>query len=1534
MILAPTFARYGLLLLFVLSFIALPRVACSATLSAEEFTRLVAQLQEKDAAVRAAAVKQLGEMREARAGEAVLTVVHDADPTVRSAAATALALSYAQAVKELIPLFKDPDPEVRAAAARAAWSFRDKTLVDPLFALLPDEHPRVRAAAAYTLGYTYDVRVLEPLRVLLGDDSPEVRAAAAHGLSELAVIEQWVKSVPVGWTKYFDDPQRLDQDTRDKLLPILQQLGWDKTCDALAKLLTDKDPPVRGNAILALQRLRDPRAKPLLAEGLKGADAQLRQEVIWQFSGTDDLQFIDVVSVRLRDSTDQEELHCLLGMLASHPDRRTFDTLLELLPKINPAVRADCIVALGGLRDPRAISAIRPYLQDANPEVRRVACLELGNMADQESLDAILKMLNEPDATMRETAIWVLLNYHDARIPKAVLALLPETNTRGTILRILDNNVDATVVEPLMKYKDDPVSRPLILRILAKSGDATAAKVILGSLKSDDPVVRRDAEMASLNMTSTQLVLALTELQDTDKEHYARFLKVLQKRAYGIPPEALADACKTANVTLRRDIAGLLRMSVRSDRAVELLRTLSKDPDEEVRLTAVQGLLCWGKAGEEDAVLLSGLFNSKNPETRKAVIEGLANWVDQRKMEMLLAALKDPDAGVRGAAADELGRTHYLRVIEPLLAALQDADAGVRMHVVTVLGAFPDPRVAAALLPLLKETDHDLRLAVVRALWQQRGPQVTEALLEARKDPDEQMQCAAIRGLGAGDDPRGLAVAIAALNSDDKNLCSSAVSEMQFSKNPAIVAPVVGILQELVREEQLPALAMLLDSDGSFSYGTKPDGSQSDKLASILQVLRNKFEVLPEAALPLLRAATPRQRALGAALLVHTRDSRTLPGLAGALKDDSALVRRLAARALRMQGDLRSLPPLLAALRDPDDAVRAEVALALGAVQDARATAPLLALLKAQNLDVQFAAVWALGRIADPQAVKPLLAYYPTCTDPDIREELVAALGRMHDPQTADFFLNVLKDGTLQQRSAAIQALGALKERRAVDALIAVMQVPPNSYSPQAQNSSERNEIRSLGYSSKWWSLGQGSLCNAAITALGDIGEPRAIDPLIEMLNTPGNGSTIEFSVNGGAIEHASSVAAKALGQFRDARAATALLARLTTVKNPDYNLVEALVSGAVSEVAVTPIISALQAPNPPGRDQLFDVVARIVQNGRRDPRLTDLLLTVLPELDKDSRRSPLVALGASGDPRAVEPLLTAMKDKETRSTAVFALRTLKAPATAVPALKAILGEQDAALRKAAAEVLGTIRAGQAADALATALTDPDEGVRDQAAFSLCAIGDTRGQQPVLTMLKEHRYDTEGWYAPSPWEIGLALTGLPTAPAREAVLQVLDNADLYTARNILQAIWKANDPRMTELLLARARQELASPATGEMPPRCYSHTLEILFATVRDAVEMHTPLEPDYLSARLSNPQLLELCITLLQSTTPPIEREYGPRGAPPCSLRRNAIWLLGHSANPRAVPPLTKALEAGPFDERQETATALKALNEVRRKR
>ena len=124
-------------------------------------------------------------------------------------------------------------------------------------------------------------------------------------------------------------------------------------------------------------------------------------------------------------------------------------------------------------------------------------------------------------------------------------------------------------------------------------------------------------------------------------------------------------------------------------------------------------------------------------------------------------------------------------------------------------------------------------------------------------------------------------------------------------------------------------------------------------------------------------------------------------GVIESQQDKNKYVRASAARMLGYSKDLRTLDPLIAALKDEDKDVRAIAAYSICALTDWRredfysnnlqATDSLIVTLKDEDKDVREAAVNALGCLKDPRAIEPLIEALKD-SDGDLKQSIDDAL--------------------------------------------------------------------------------------------------------------------------------------------------------------------------------------------------------------------------------------------------------------------------------------------------------------------------------------------------------------------------------------------------------------------------------------------------------------------------------------------------------------------------------------------------------------
>jgi len=162
-------------------------------LQAADVNDLVQQLKNEDLLIRLNAIMALGETRDARAVEPLISTLRD--ESCACTAATSLVKIGKPAVEPLIAALKDEKPIVRRNAAMALGGIKDVSAVKPLIFALKDKDLTVRWNAAKALGEIKDASAVEPLIEAQKDESPIVRKNAAMALRDMGKSEAVIADI-------------------------------------------------------------------------------------------------------------------------------------------------------------------------------------------------------------------------------------------------------------------------------------------------------------------------------------------------------------------------------------------------------------------------------------------------------------------------------------------------------------------------------------------------------------------------------------------------------------------------------------------------------------------------------------------------------------------------------------------------------------------------------------------------------------------------------------------------------------------------------------------------------------------------------------------------------------------------------------------------------------------------------------------------------------------------------------------------------------------------------------------------------------------------------------------------------------------------------------------------------------------------------------------------------------------------------------------------------------------------------------------
>lgn len=299
---------------------------------------------------------------------------------------------------------------------------------------------------------------------------------------------------------------------------------------------------------------------------------------------------------------------------------------------------------------------------------------------------------------------------------------------------------------------------------------------------------------------------------------------------------------------------------------------------------------------------------------------------------------------------------------------------------------------------------------------------------------------------------------------------------------------------------------------------------------------------------------------------------------------------------------------LIRSLNSADDNVRWKAISSLGDSRDPRAVEPLIKLLNDPLNPIRHEAVKALGKIGDSRAIDPLI----TKMGPDsaITEICASVLSGFDDPRVVESMLKLKDSHVPYYREAAARAFGKIRDPRAFQALLELLDDNEMVRMASIEALGDTNDPQATGLLLELLNDPSDDIRREAVMALGKIGDPRAIEPLINKLNSD---------------DKVRRACAWSLRRFDDPR-------------------------------IVEPFLKLIDDPDPSVRRSAADAYGKI-----QDPRSFDALLKLLDDRDHDVRVDAIKALGGKNDPRATEPLRRKLNDAD------YSVRTTAAEVLGIP---------------------------------------------------------------------------------------------------------------------------------------------------------------------------------------------------------------------------------------------------------------------------
>jgi len=552
---------------------------------------------------------------------------------------------------------------------------------------------------------------------------------------------------------------------------------------------------------------------------------------------------------------------------------------------------------------------------------------------------------------------------------------------------------------------------------------------------------------------------------------------------------------------------------------------------------------------------------------------------------------------------------------------------------------------------------------------------------------------------------------------------------------------------------------------------------------------------------------------------------------------------------------------LLASMADPSWTVRRAGVAALAALGN-DSVGPLCAWLRDRRTDERSiaAAVDALSASIGDSATSAVITLLED-PRPAVAADAAQILGRRHASEAEPMLERAISHGNDNVAVAAIEALGAIGGRGAIDELIAVMR--------------DRNFFRTF----------------PALQVLAKSGDPRAVGPLASLLED----------------EVYRLEAVRALGRTGSAQAITPLASLLPRGDETLVRLVALALADLVSRAewngSVEQVVDTLRASISPS-------LARFAG--------------ALPASDPAERGALALVLGWIGDASVIPVLASLLDDRESRDVATEAIQRISrahddaqllalagstAARTAVlpvvssrraaSIVRALLDDDDVEIRARACDALGRIGDSSSVPELFATLGDPNPRVALAASAAIHSLGVADTGARAIGLVR--------FGSPAIRRYALRIiTYLGCVEAFDAVCVAVGDADARVANLAVAALGAIDDPRVDRVLADLARspdEQLRASAMRAAVHRLGAGASEILERGLGDDFAWVRYYACQGLG-RIGRTQAVGQLIARLADPAP--------------QVRVSAIEALAHLETPAAWQALCSVVRSADLDEQR----------------
>jgi HEAT repeat protein len=1154
------------------------------------------------------------------------------------------------------------------------------------------------------------------------------------------------------WRNFHDNWPRI------YTLEIFDSIKDPRVIEYLIESLKSEDGGIQSRSIEILGKKKNKKAiKPLLFIAKDTlTETSLRVKAIQSLGQIGDSIVVNPLIDILEEKPDPEIRSAVVRTICSFPNKKMVSTLIKELKIGNRSTKWIAAKTLGEIGDTSAVMHLIDLINDK--DVRFGATEALGKIGDKRAVGPLVSILKTTPPCSISTAVEALgkigdtssINalaniYTDTNIAKSPILVVPFLNCTAARALAQTNSVRAAriIIEGFKQIEDNRTIdyndiRRILREITPKSVDTLVKILRTENIKYKDWASEALARLGSKSVDS--LLLTLTDEDPAVRKYSIRALKEIGDSKATVPlmlalrkednskvkrqiakalgcigyhdkatVDSLLKVLKDKDSNLRREAAFAL-MITKEERAIEPLTSALNDNDFGVRIAAAHSLT---RMGRDTKTLIKALKNKytvvrwiaayeigerKDPAAIKPLLECMKEETtyDEEETEKIIKDLnidlyskddycspshirsrfcsygrpvktKDEPKDGQFAACCVLGELKAKEAVKPLIKALKHEKDYIRAAAAWSLGEIKDKRATKPLVESLKDKSEEVRRSTYWALVGIRDEKAVEPLISLLKDKNPEVRKEAIDILHWFEDSRILKPLKYALKDKDEGVQAAAAKALIYKGESSFVTQFLQKdkeenkeikdgttlpLESIKKSHSIEDLVKLLGAKNSrvrsraFSALKDFDKMEVVKFLIIALVEHNEtgretaFHLLNDLGLNTYKSFISedfRDYLLNIKLTNKKMSAEEKCGyiLMEAATGEKEKVRENALEVIKRLNNpavnKNFVEFLISRLKDDSPEVRSAIAYVLGESRNPKAVVPLIDLLEDEDESVCRSAVAALGKIKDKSAI-PALIEASNTKNIDLMNYIIYHLS-FFGVYAVDKLIESLNHESRLIRMCAAATLGGIEDKKAVEPLINSLKDDDSCVRKEATDALGMIEdLRAVKPLIEALNDKSDMVVEGAIQALSRIGDTTATEPLLLLLDS----KNPEIRKN----------AAYALGNIKDTKAIEPLINLLDKERDPGIRKAVASSLGKLNDPRVIkPLIKLLDKTNDPDTRK---AIARAL-GGIKDPEVTEPLIKLLDDNERDTQWAAVHALRKVGDVRALKPLKNFMKDKDER---------------------------------------------------------------------------------------------------------------------------------------------------------------------------------------------------------------------------------------------------------------------------------------------